>query len=764
LNGGSFADSPLQAGDVLRVGPVELAVMACPQARSGSQGLGTIRQQPVQEPADFAEVKREQQRHAAELAAMGEELRAAREQLEQARQGNGEASVEHTPRVNQLREQYAEALERFLNQQREERKAVAAREEQLQKELSQAQQNARDQERLFAEREAALQRQLAGQRLGEQTDLTARLVEQEKTLAQRDAELAELRQRAARLSTADERLKQLEKTLQSTTAIQQTQRDAWQQERTTLEVACSGLRAERAELEAAQSALIARQESAEFQAALDQKSAAARCESLERQITELQTRLEQTLAAQPVEAGQGQVAAQLHEQEVERWQSEARTWQMQAVEIESQLCEMKQLCATQQTEIVELKVTADSNRLAEGESQTIDALQSQLEMQRQELAEARTQFQEEQAQLGRLLAETSSREEVIARFEAEFQERQAAWELARAEQASALEERSQLIASQIAQFEAEQAAFSRQQATIIQQMSSLEDRVQELTTASESRTTNSPFVIPRLDHSSLQGELELATQPYVRAESTRSVEAAGHVTQVLESPSAKVTAGIPSEPIAEHAGEVNSVVNRLMQAGLWKGNESDSQEESVSTAAAPVPQKPAYIPPSFLDQAAEMIRQEELEGTANQPEADVPRQATPAQEDTGSASPEVRMEEDDSIEQYMSRLLSRVRGSTSPATDTPEAPAEVPAVAPSQEIAPAEIEKPAEPKEYVPRTAPEQPERLSLMRELANSAAKSAIHTHARQHQKRETKAKSLVALLSLTGALSLFVVACFIG
>ena len=48
------------------------------------------------------------------------------------------------------------------------------------------------------------------------------------------------------------------------------------------------------------------------------------------------------------------------------------------------------------------------------------------------------------------------------------------------------------------------------------------------------------------------------------------------------------------------------------------------------------------------------------------------------------------------------------------------------------------------------------------MRELANSAAKSAIHTHARQHQKRETKTKSLVALLSLSGAVILLVVAFF--
>jgi len=50
------------------------------------------------------------------------------------------------------------------------------------------------------------------------------------------------------------------------------------------------------------------------------------------------------------------------------------------------------------------------------------------------------------------------------------------------------------------------------------------------------------------------------------------------------------------------------------------------------------------------------------------------------------------------------------------------------------------------------------------MRELANSAAKSAITTHARQHHKRQTKRRSMAALLSLLGAAGLFVVGCVTG
>ena len=816
LNGGTFQDAELKAGDILRVGPVELAVVACPKAVSSSQSSSTIRQQPVQEPAELADLKREQQRLTSELATMGEELRAAREQLKQARQDNGEPSAENTRLVTQLREQYAEALQRFLDQ----RAAALIREEELQDELNRAQQHAQDEDTRFAQREAAWQKQLEDQRqdvsalqqamtsihdqraqeraaagaerqqleekvatlkgllqearqqaperkptdgnlLDEQAaELAARLADRELALAHRGAELVELRQQVVRLGEADLRVRQLEEKLQLAALAQQAEREAWQQEKSSLE--------------AAKSDLVACQRSVEFQAALDQE-AMARCESLEKQITELQTRLQQALSSQTAaQTTVDQAAAQMHEQQIQRWQSESHTWQLQAEEINGQLRDMKQLCSQQETEIAEFKAAAHSDQVALSESQAVEALRSQLEMQRQELAEARLQFQQEQAHLARVLAETSSREEVLAHFEAELREREAAGEHARAEQASALEERSQLIASQIEQFEAEQAAFSRQQATIIQQMSSLEDRVQELTTASESRTTNSPFVIPRLDDSSLRGGLEQATQPYVRAGSALGAEATICMTQLMDLRQPRVAAEAPPEPVAEPtaepavepavepaAGEVNSVVNRLMQAGLWKGDESDPQEHAEPAAEEPAPVKPAYTPPTFLDQAAEMVRQEELAGTANQ-QADVaPPQATSLPQHVASSPPAGGAEDDDSIEQYMNRLLSRVRGDAAPSASVPLVREEEADQEPSEEIAPVEVEKPAEPKEYVPRAAPEQPERLSLMRELANSAAQSAIHTHARQHQKRETKAKSLVALLSLIGAVGLFTVAC---
>ena len=205
-----------------------------------------------------------------------------------------------------------------------------------------------------------------------------------------------------------------------------------------------------------------------------------------------------------------------------------------------------------------------------------------------------------------------------------------------------------------------------------------------------------------------------------------------------------------------------------METVLWQRNEADLLESTEQAAESLAPEEAAHVAPSYLDQAAELVRQEELEGVASQAEGDSSQPpAVATQQDAASIPPAGAKEDDDSIEQYMSRLLSRVRGGAPPAVGT-HAVSEVQPVfaTPSQAkpAAPAE-DNPIEPKEYVPRAqAPEQPARLSLMRELANSAANSAIHTHARQHQKRETKQKSLVALLSLIGAGSLFVVACVTG
>jgi hypothetical protein len=125
-------------------------------------------------------------------------------------------------------------------------------------------------------------------------------------------------------------------------------------------------------------------------------------------------------------------------------------------------------------------------------------------------------------------------------------------------------------------------------------------------------------------------------------------------------------------------------------------------------------------------------------------------------------------EEEESIDDYMSKLLARVRGtgpaeSPSPARQdwTAKAkPAPAPAAIPAR---PAEVEavKPAvpsmpgrtrrEPAEMAPRAvAPEKQLGLSGMRELANLSANSALTQHDRRQLSVTTRTKLLVTLVAL--------------
>lgn len=1007
LNGGAFEDATLNPGDVLRVGPVELEVVACPRSVRSATSAETILEvgssqfeqaanveQRISEEVSRARDQEQaaQQKLAQELGQMAQQLRAAQEQVASTLQLRDQTIQESQQAVEQLRQQYSQALERFLGQQREERTESQTREQQTLEELRLAKQNAEEiasrlaQVEAAAERQAQEQQQLA-ERLqeelrgeqalrqqereellttqqtlqdslaqlqselearsgkileGEQShkniseqirqlevqlgearqesqerareqlveqqrsqeeftavrgrlevsisqlteqlqqreaelaashqrggecaetltfaldearrelrqlqvqrsqeeeqrtfyrmqleeqlsDLTTQLLEREHLLVQHDNALAELKQRTVHLDTTDQIVKHLEENLAAAAATHQTEKEAWladkkrlesqlsdletvrsevESRRNAVETNCSSLETQREELEtkhgeltAQHTALQSRLETleadygklqserialqsqyssletqrSEFETQVARAQEAARaCEEMEEQLASLKSRLEQATAQERAQQVAREEAIHQYEVQVERWQSEAHKWQLQAEESASELGPIKQRCAQLESENSTLAATAHSANVAAVEQQNIEALRLQLEMQRKELAEARARFQEEQSQLKQLLADTSAREEVLARYEEELRERETAWETARAEQASLLEERSQRIASQIAQFEAEQAAFARQQATIIQQMSTLEDRVHQLTNVTETRSTNSPFVIPRLDDPTLMGDLERAEQPYIRAKSLRSSEDSRlEDIQLPEAASDVISAdGVSRQPSVESTSDVSDMdPSGLITAGIWRESEAVPEQAAEEEVPMPSPEKPRYTPTSFLDQAAEMVRQEELAGATEQPgNRGFSTEPQAAKQSTWKSPAAGQPEDDDSIEEYMSRLLSRVRGSDSaaPASQASQNPQSTPtAVSSGNESAEIQADS-TEPKEYVPRAhAPEPPERLSLMRALANTAAKSAIQAHAKKAQKREIKQRSLVALLSLLGATSLFVAGFYTG
>lgn len=128
-------------------------------------------------------------------------------------------------------------------------------------------------------------------------------------------------------------------------------------------------------------------------------------------------------------------------------------------------------------------------------------------------------------------------------------------------------------------------------------------------------------------------------------------------------------------------------------------------------------------------------------------------------------------DEDESIEDYMARLLKRVRGdgvadhgNTGSAKPTPTA-AKASAAQPTAPVKPIEPMQPINADEFIPRcAAPEQTSDLAAMRELANSAARSAISSHAKKSGAKASSSRLNYTVLTGVTTVALFSWAVFQG
>jgi hypothetical protein len=165
---------------------------------------------------------------------------------------------------------------------------------------------------------------------------------------------------------------------------------------------------------------------------------------------------------------------------------------------------------------------------------------------------------------------------------------------------------------------------------------------------------------------------------------------------------------------------VDSVLGRLVESGRWRDHlAADQQSPEQGESNEPAHESPAVAKP------------EPEAACAPQPAAFSP---PPDGEPEG--------QDEESIETYMERLMQRVRGDSTSQPKPPLVPVlqkqieELAAAAPV-ESRPSE-EQPVKPEEYLPRSqAPEQSANLAAMREVANTAARTAIEQH---HQKSGNK------------------------
>jgi len=208
---------------------------------------------------------------------------------------------------------------------------------------------------------------------------------------------------------------------------------------------------------------------------------------------------------------------------------------------------------------------------------------------------------------------------------------------------------------------------------------------------------------------------------------------------------------------------VNSVLDRLREAGLWKG-EGTAKADQLPSSSHPVDDglcRQSHVGPiagdSTVESEAVASPAEEVGEAADL--SLLAKTSTPKASLLQTPTNE-QNEADDSIESYMSRLMQRLRKSdevdepvrkTSGNSHSRPAPAVVTPEAPCEPIKPADVVPLTSLSDLAPRSqAPELGANLAAMRELANSAARGAIETHKQQSSAQKVTKRTLFSVLAL--------------
>jgi hypothetical protein len=247
------------------------------------------------------------------------------------------------------------------------------------------------------------------------------------------------------------------------------------------------------------------------------------------------------------------------------------------------------------------------------------------------------------------------------------------------------------------------------------------------------------------------------------------VEAAGVGARVTEEPTI--------EPTRDHASpaeseETSDVFSRLARAGIWKDGDGPRAvvEESASPVVSTAPDKEESIAGGWLRGKGKEVRladdrlesTDKVVGATHSAEASN-GEATAAGDSAGSNEPTVLASGasgDDSIEDYMQRLLKRVRGDSatteqsfgiynveSETERTPRTEAEMDLV----ELKQSRESKPLTQSEYQPRSqAPEVVANFAAMREIGNDHRRKNILNHAERTLTDRTKSGLIGAVAGI--------------
>jgi hypothetical protein len=766
LNGGQFEESALKNGDRLRIGGVELEVVDCHQPSQPQAPLF-----PAPRPmVDTTELETK----------LAESLATIHRLEAESRQGF-QSSIVAADRADQLRTALAAAHEQLEDTCRDltgAQETIVVQSGTIEAQKREIENQQREIEAIKAELSKLGDGKSASQ-VEEARRETAAAVRQ---CAATGAELAQVRSEMAKDQVRwDEERRQYELRLEQRTAEIEALRNvaSGQEGAMTVVFGKDGKSSgQTAELEAQiktlkeseiQSLRLIEADQAAIKGKLEllQYEFECKCNEL-KAAQDRVTATEQQLAASGDLASRAQQLAQREEGLVEREKLLGAA--------EQRIDEERGALATQleQLRTQAEQITADRQKVTQDLDEAGKA-REQLELDRLQLTNDRAQVEQDRL---RLEQDRAQLEQDRARFEQDrTQIEQNRMQVTECEaKQEALEERELQLESQVADLAEQVAAASaraieldahREQLTALQ--TSLDERGLSLQRQQDELEVRSAELEAKTaELNSLRDEVNAQSSAARGEESRGGVEPAGEATNEESRPQSVVVTSAWQSPeelqqesvenAVDHAepaegsgadgnesANVDSVLSRLVKSGLWRGGEAaDAGSETGEEASeAPVSQTMVFSEPMAGATAS----------LANQEQAGPQRPPRPAQ---------AHGDDEESIESYMDRLMKRVRGDS-----TPLASKLNPIAKPAEEATPQSVATPAatteepteeaeEAGEYSPRRTAPEISNMTAMRELANSAARSAIDKHVRKHTGKQVTGKLFGACLTVGTSLML--------
>jgi hypothetical protein len=446
----------------------------------------------------------------------------------------------------------------------------------------------------------------------------------------------------------------------------------------------------------------------------------------------------------------------------------------------SELDERAQKLEAEAQSLSEARAAADENVLVEQaqfaqQAAELEQAQAALAQQRAELEDSRETLakqddsgvqsqhaiQERQTELDQQAARLDQRASQLAERESELQQAQEELDRERADWTNAHQEAQSQLYS-------ERDALEQQRVELDRQLGEAAEAAEAHAALNEQRReVEHQEKAWREERDRLQVELVNASEQLEALLSERSDWAAAQTQLKEEQQQAASRIDELQDELTQQQAECEA-----LRSAREPSSESrvDSPNSDTPLDESPSFEQPTSEAPADSSDLLARLREEALQNDEIWPHDDNASRAKSdtldvAIRDSGAASPvsvDVASEDEESIEDYMTKLMQRVSGhhesranataksaKAEPAKPAPVAPQPSPAVAPPSRPEPSEPFQMAAPR----KTPVELTSNLAAMRELANSSARSAIDTSVQQRWSQAALGKISVAILALVSS-----------